>query len=193
VTTSFVPAVTPGTVNRDLFQLVSPADYTPDFVDGGLRRESCTIQRTLGAFSMIPFLAFSDPQEAANNEAAWKAALFIGSAQRVDDAFNLDPTIFDIAFNPLAFAVFCRDWSVMQVFWFCKIGYSVAPDANNVGTQFSWTPADGPMQTAWDVTVKRKLETDEALFLLINSQFNQAPTTEFAGSIEVESRVLLHD
>jgi len=193
VTTAFVPAMLPGAVNRDLFELVSPADYTPDFVDGGLRKESATIQRSLGAFSVIPFLAFSDPQEAANNEVAFKAALFIGSQQRVADSFALDPTIFDIAFNPLAFAIFCRDWSVMQVFWFRKIGYSVAPDANNVGSVYSWVPTDGPMQTAWDVTVKRKLETDEALYLLINSQFNQAPTTEFAGSIDVESRVLIHD
>jgi len=193
VTTCFVPAASPGAVNRDLFELVSPADYTPDWVNGGLRKDSATVQRCVGAFSMIPFLAFSDPQEAANNEVAFKAALFIASEQRVLDTFALAPAEFDIAFNPTTFATFCILWDVMQIFWFRKIGYSVAPDATAVGSVYSWVPADGPMQTSWDITVKRKLEGDEAVWLLINSQFNQAPTTEFAGSIDVESRVLIHD
>jgi len=194
VTTAFTAVKPPATPNRDFFLLVGAADYTADFVDGGLRKESATVVRSVGQVMVKPFLVLGDPQIANSTEVAWKAVLFTASEERIADAFDADPTQFDIAFNPTTFAKFCLDWSVLHVFWFHD--YLVAASGIVEATADISIPATGPSAShseRWDVTVKRKLHTDEGLWLLLNSTAGSTAEPEFACSIDVEARCLIHD
>jgi len=57
----------------------------------------------------------------------------------------------------------------------------------------SRTPQALTGQHEWDVTVQRKLQGDDALWLLINVVFAQTPASEIGGQIDVESRNLIMD
>jgi len=191
LTTAYNIAVPPTVVRRELFQLVGPEDYTQDFLDDTQRRESCTLVRSVGAFAVYPFLSLGDPQD--NNIVDWslKAVLFTASDAAIADTFANDPGSFDIAYNPQTFVDFNRRYQVMQTFWFRRGTYGATGALTAAGD--IWIPPDAPNRESWDVTVKRKLTTDEALWLLINCDFLQSIPTEFGGSIDVESRALIHD
>jgi len=185
ITTAFSEIIAPNTLQQALFQLVGPEDYTPDYLTEGSRKDKCTLVRTVGSFSLLPFIP-ADP--AGITATSYKAALFVAGDKEIDDAFGNDPAQFDIV-NPATFVQFARDFSPMHIFWqdFRQdFRVTLAAVLN------AWPPATS-LRNDWDVTVKRRMEGDQALFLLINHVFTQSPVDEFGGSVEVESRNLIMD
>lgn len=185
ITTAFATNILPNTLSQVLFQLVGPEDYTPDYVDDPNRSERTLLVRTVGSFNMIGQLAA--PTEGNSNVVlSWKAALFIASDKGVDDRLANDPTQFDIT-DPLVFIPFCRDFQPMHIFW---SGYSRQVGFFGTEVEGWYPPAEIPRRD-WDVTVKRRLEGDEALFLLININAAQSPVLATGAFIDVEARNLL--
>lgn len=176
---------------QDLFQLVGPEDYTPDYITEPQRLERSTLLRTVGGFSLVPVMPA--PTTAENNQRSvrtnYKAALFIAGDKQIDDGFANDPGQFEI-FDPAVFVVFCRDFAPMKIFW-----NKYAVWSQDAGTDYGdyWVPPAVTLNEEWDVTVKRKMQGDEGLYLLINGLFQQSHNELFGGSIDVESRNLLND
>jgi len=193
LTTAFEAVKPNGPVNRDFFELVSPADYTPDWVDGGIRSEGATLIRTVGAFQVLPFLSFGTVGPNATNT-QFKAVLFTASERSIDDGFANDPGQFDIAFDPSKYAQFARDFRVLHTFWLRRFTYAVSTsDLATAGAGDVWIPPDVPSSHMWDVTVRAKLSKDEAVWLLINKAFIAGGEITNGGSLEVEARCLIHD
>lgn len=197
-TTAYATSQDNGVVNRDFYELISPLEYTSNFSSGGLRKEHAKFLRTVGQVAVMPRLDLSGTGTPPENdtEVQWKAAIFVASENRLEESFTLDPTQFDIAFNPSTFATFCRDWSVLHVMWFHNYVTAVNPAIVNAAT--SWIPATGQLgapEERWDVKVKRKLTTDDGVWLLVNSQAANSNAAFEVGVAftDVESRVLFSD
>jgi len=175
-----------------LFQLVGPEDYTPDYASEPQRLDKCTLVRTVGSFNLIPLVPeFSNGE----TQTAWKAALFVAGDKQVDDGFANDPLQFSLS-NPAIFPVFCRDFAPMHVFWSNSFnaGNSIVGGSTSTFAQNIWYPPATTGRETWDVGVKRKMQGDDALFLLIDVIFAQNPSTEgIGGFIDVESRNLIMD
>jgi len=177
--------VSPNLIHQQLFQLVGPEDYTPDYAAEPQRLDKCTLVRTVGSFNLIPLVP-EDP--AGITVTSYKAALFVAGDKEIDDALVADPTQFNIIIDT-DFPAFCRSFAPMHIFWQdFRQDYKVTLALVNN----SW-PASTSLKKDWDVTVKRKLQGDDALFLLLNVNFLQSPGDEFGGSISVESRNLIMD
>jgi len=119
----------------------------------------------------------------------YKAALFVAGNSNIEDGFANNPAQFEI-FDPQVFPVFCRDFHPMKIFW--NKWFQWSQDAGADWGDY-WIPPTVSGNEEWDVTVKRRMEGDEGLWLLINGLFLQSEPQEFGGSIDVESRNLLND
>lgn len=170
---------------QHLFELVGPEDYTPDYVNEPQRLEKTTLVRTVGGFTLVPVLVPTTSQRYVRTN--YKAALFVASDSQVADSFAQDPSQYEI-FDPTVFPIFCRNYHPMKIFWNKYFIWS-----QDAGADYGdyWIPPGVTGNEEWDVTVKRKLEGDEGLWLLINGLFIQSEPAEFGGSIDVESRNLL--
>jgi len=175
-------------VNRDLFQLVAPEEYGSELLD--TRRDSATLIRTVGSMYISPFIQLGSPQPNNFVDVLWKAALFTANEKEIDDAFANDPTQFDIQ-SSTVFAEFCSRWSPIQFSWFREFHYGATGALLSAGDV--WMPPYANNYWDWDVGVARKLSGDGSLWLLINSAFLQSVPQDFGGSIDVESRTLIHD
>jgi len=180
------------TQQQALFQLVGPEDYTPDYLTETQRLDKCTLVRTVGSFNLIPLIPdFTNGTVVT----AWKGALFVAGDKQVDDGFANDPLQFSIT-NPSIFPTWCRDFAPMHVFWngtFTRGNHLVGGSLTEFRPGF-WHPPGVTGQVDWDVTVKRKMQGDDALFLLIDIIFAQNPSTEGDGGfIDVEARNLIMD
>jgi len=185
ITTAFDVTVFPQVEQQALFQLVGPEDYTPDYLTEESRKDRCTLVRTVGHFNLGPVI---EPDPDAVTQTLWKAALFVAGDKEIDDAFAADPNQFNIR-QVSEFVPFCRNFPPMHVFWF---GFMQDNSVTLAAVPNRYPPAE-PGHREWDVTVKRKLEGDQALFLLINAIFLQSPQGEIGGVIDVESRNLIMD
>jgi len=190
IATAFDVTVAPSLIQQALFQLVGPEDYTPDYTSEPQRLDKCTLVRTVGSFNLIPLI----PDENGGiNLVSWKAALFVAGDKQIDDSFAADPTQFNIIVDT-TFPPFCRDFAPMHIFW---QDYFTVKNVQPTNSFPQWIPTWIPPSTTgkcdWDVTVKRKMQGDDALFLLINVSFLQFPEDEFGGSIAVEARNLIMD
>jgi len=191
IQTAFEVAKAPLLTNQDLFALVGPEDYTPDYLSEPQRLERSVLVRTVGQFVMRPIIEGSPtPTTQRFALVRYKAALFIAGDKQIDDGFAADPAQFDIAFTPETFVSFCRDYKPLKVFWHKQFTWS-----RDAGADFGdyWVPPTVSGYEEWDVTVKRRMQGDEGLWLLINSAFINTEELEFGGGIEVESRNLLND
>jgi len=192
IATAYFVSVADSVVQQALFQLIGPEDYTPDYAAEPQRKDSCTLVRTVGSFSLVPIV----PQFTnGSTVTAWKAALFVAGDKQVDDGFANDPLQFNIT-APTVFPVFCRDFSPMKIFWSAEFTSGMALVGGSI-TEFRQAlhyPPSEDGKREWDVTVKRKMQGDDALFLLVNVIFAQSPSTEGDGGfIDVESRNLIMD
>lgn len=191
ITTAYDITVPPNLLTQQLFQLIGPEDYTPDYVAEPQRRDKATLYRTVGSFSMLPNIP-ADKDGILT--IAWKAALFVAGDKQIDDAFAADPTQFDIV-NPGDFPPFCRDFSPIHIFWseyFTVANAIVGGSTTEFKTEI-WYPPATSGRKEWDVTVRRKLVGDDALWLLVNCSFLQSPPQEIGGSVDVEARNLIMD
>jgi len=191
ISTAYFVTVAGNVGQQALFQLIGPEDYTPDYTAEISRKDKCTLVRTVGQFSQIPIVEdFSN----AKNNVAWKAALFVAGDKQVDDAFSNDPGQFDIT-SPAVFPTFCRDYAPMHIFWdeWYVIANSIVGGSSTTFATNIWYPPTASGKREWDITVKRKMEGDDALFLLLNITFVQNPTGEIGGALDVESRNLIMD
>jgi len=188
ITTAYNVTAAPNVEQHALFQLIGPEDYTPDYVSEPQRKDRCTLVRTVGSFLLQPNIP--EPADGVII-VAWKAALFVAGDKQVDDAFANDPGQFSLT-SPTVFPPFCRDYAPMHVFWNEYFVVRRALTAVTAST-LVWYPPPSGGRKEWDINVKRKLEGDDALFLLVNAFFTQNPTQEFGGAIDVESRNLIMD
>jgi len=189
ITTAFNVAVAPQVVDNRLFQLVGPEDYIPDYFDEPQRLDRNTLIRTVGSFKLIPVLPQPEELTPAVTIAA-KAALFVAGDKQVDDMAANDPGQFDIT-SPAVFPPFCRDFAPLHVFWSLGaqwLGTNALVDRTSV-----WVPPGETLSRDWDVKVKRRLQGDDALFLLVSVVFLQSEPQTFGGAIDVEARNLLAD
>lgn len=189
ITTAYEVSKAPLVTQQDLFELVGPEDYTPDYVAEPQRMERSTVVRTVGSFTIVPIL--SNPTGAVQraNRVVYKAALFTASDAQVEAVFANDPGQYDII-DSTRFPIFCRDYAPMHIFWFSWLMYS-----QDGGADYGdyWVPPTSRGREEWDVTVKRRMKGDEGLWLLINSVSLQNPVEEIGHTIDVESRNLLND
>lgn len=181
----------PLTTNQDLFQLVGPEDYTPDYFLEPQRIEKSTLMRSVGVFSLKPIIEGTPaPTTQRTVLVRYKAALFVAGDKQIDDSLANDPAQFDIAFSAVNYILFCRDFSPIKIFWHKQFQWT-----RDSGTDYGefWIPPTHSGWEEWDVTVKRKMQGDDALWLLVSSVF--IPTEELVngGSIEVECRNLIQD
>jgi len=189
ITTAYDVAKAPTVTQQDLFELVGPEDYTPDYVTEPQRMEKSTVVRTVGAFQIVPILSNPSGGAQRSNRVIYKAALFTAGDSQITNVFANDPAEFEIL-DPAVFPVFCRDYAPMKVFWLSYFIY-----AQDGGTDWGeyWVPPTSRGREEWDVTVKRRMKGDEGLWLLINSISLQFPVEEIGHTIDVESRNLLND
>jgi len=171
-----------------LFQLIGPEDYTPDYLTEVSRKDKCTLVRTVGDFMISP-IQIIEPDSIV--QPSWKAALFVAGDKEVDDAFANDPAQFDIL-NTATFVPFCRSFSPMHIFWSQYITRTYVATALSA-LHPVWEPPAITGRNPWDVTVKRRMEGDDALFLLINIVIFQQPVDEIGATVDVESRNLIMD
>jgi len=176
---------------QSLFQLIGPEDYTPDYLSEPQRKDKCTLTRTVGSFIMIPVVPPLEGFEVAPFVlTSYKAALFVAGDKQVDDGFANDPGQFAIT-DPAVFPPFCRDFAPLHIFW--AEYFRIAANASIVNPDIEWFPPGITGKIEWDVGVKRKMEGDDALFLLIDHVFLQSEPQTFGGAIDVESRNLIMD
>jgi len=189
IQTAYNVAKAPTILQRDLFALVGPEDYTPDYLSEPQRLERSTVVRTVGHFSITPVMVANTSTQRLNR-VTFKAALFIAGDKEIDDAFAADPAQFDIT-GTTEFVQFCRQYSPMHIFWNAWAQWS-----EDGGTDWGdyWVPPGETLAREWDVSVKRRMKGDDGLWLLINS-ISQVVMgeVEFGHSIDVESRNLLND
>jgi len=190
ISTAYFVDQIPSVIQQQLFQLVGPEDYTPDYLTEPQRLEKCTLVRTVGSFNLQP--TFSTPEVTQTVFTAGKAALFIAGDKHIEDSFANDPAQFNIT-NPLVFPPFCRDFAPMHIFWSWAFGDERRLTGGTGGATAKTRVPPHPGEFPWDVTVKRKLHGDDALWLLINLVFAQSPADEIGGQIDVESRNLIMD
>jgi len=188
ITTAFNVSAPPNAIQQMLFQLVGPEDYTPDYLTEVSRKDRCTLVRTVGDFLISPIQIVA-PDSIV--QPSWKAVLFVAGDKEIDDAFANDPNQFDIL-NTATFVAFCRSFSPMHVFWSQYITRTYVATALSA-LHPVWEPPAISGRNPWDVTVKRKMEGDDALFLLINLVAFQQPVDEIAATVDVESRNLIMD
>jgi len=188
ITTSYFVSVPPNVVQQALFQLIGPEDYTPDYNLEPQRLEKATLYRTVGGFALDP-LGPQDPSSIVRT--FFKAALFVAGDKQVDDGFANDPLQFNIT-NPAIFPTWCRDFAPMHVFWSAWSQWSTGPGTLAPDYEF-WAPSGETLQRTWDVNVRRKLQGDDALYLLVNFGFLRDDDEEIGGAIDVESRNLIMD
>lgn len=189
ITTAYNVAQVPQVTAQQLFQLVGPEDYIPDYTTEPQRLDRNLLVRTVGSFKLIP--VFPTPVEAVPFVVtAAKGALFVAGDKQVDDGFANDPGQFEIT-SPTVFPTFCRDFAPMHIFWGLGAEYR---GNNSVTNDFRWwLPPAETLSREWDVTVRRKLQGDDALWLLLDVVFLQSEPSTFGGAIDVESRNLLAD
>jgi len=121
----------------------------------------------------------------------YKAALFIAGNSEIDDAFGNDPSQFDIAFDPATFVAFCREYAPMHVFW--QRNFILQRDGGSDWGNYWYPPTLSGVED-WDVTVKRKMAGEDALWLLINSASSLVGNEqEFGHALRVEARTLITD
>jgi len=190
IANAFNVTLPPQVTVQSLFQLVGPEDYTPDYVSEPQRLDRSLLVRTVGQFVMVPFNPPTDPEAASSVLTSYKAALFVAGDKQVDDGFANDPGQFEIT-SPAVFPVFCRDFAPMHIFW--AEYFRVFDNASVTVPERVWHPPGITGHVPWDVTVKRRMQGDEALFLLIDCIFLQSAPQDFGGSIDVETRTLLQD
>jgi len=190
ISTAYETALPPTTLQRDLFELVGPEDYTPDYLSELSRSERSTVIRTVGHFQLTPVMV---PQGTTQrvNRVQFKAALFTASDREINDSFANDPQQYEIMF-PLPYVDFCRNHRPMKIFW-----NSWAQWQQDAGSDFGdyWVPPGETLAREWDVKVSRRMQGDEGLWLLINSLsiVTGIEELEFGHTIDVESRNLLND
>lgn len=192
ISSAYFVNIAPNNLDASLFQLIGPEDFTPDYTVETQRKDRCTLYRTVGNFNMIPVIPeFTN----GRNLVVWKAALFVAGDKQVDDAYANDPGQFSIV-DPPVFSTFCRDFSPIHIFWARQFeeGMSIVGGSTTTfAPNWHMPPSVSGQDNSWDVTVRRKLEGDDCLWLLVNNAFIQSPTEEVAGSIDVESRNLIMD
>lgn len=191
ITTAYNVTQAPQVTLQQLFQLIGPEDYTPDYVSEPQRKDKCTLIRTVGRFVLNPVIP---PLEGFEVQpfvlTAMKGALFVAGDKEVDDAFANDPGQFDIQ-SPSVFPTFCRSFSPTHIFW--NEYFQIFANASTVNPDIEWFPPGITGHTTWDINVKRKMEGDDALFLLLDVVFLQSEPQTFGGAIDVESRNLIMD
>lgn len=146
--------------------------------------------RTVGRFVMIPVEPPPSSELASSVITTYKAALFVAGDKQIDDGFANDPGQFVIN-DPAVFPAFCRDYAPIHVMW--NEYFRVRQNASITVPETVWTPPGITGHVDWDVGIKRKLQGDDALFLLINHLWLQSDPQTFGGSIDVESRNLVQD
>jgi len=145
----------------ELFELVSPEDYTDSFPERQ-RKESCVVQRVVG------YIGVDIVADAPGiNATEWCAALIAISDNSLDKIFATTPG--DLVLNdPGTLNVNLTRLNVLQYFW--RKEYSGGFYANPGGTptpflsQFNLQDQNA---REYDITVKRKLTTDMGLWMLI--------------------------
>lgn len=191
IASAFAVSSSPNVVTNHLFQLIGPEDYTPDYASEPQRRDSCTLVRTVGHFSLTALVPLFTN---GRNTFSWKAALFVAGDKQVDDGFANDPGQYDLL-DPTRYVTFTRDYSPMHIFWSSYVDQGNSLVGGSI-TEFRtdiWQPPGQLPYERWDINVKRRMQGDDALFLLINHIFGQSPPEETGGLIEVESRCLIMD
>jgi len=188
LSTAFDVTRDPNVENNDLFELVGPEDYTPDYNLEAQRKDKCTLIRTVGQFRVVPSVP---DMEGGKTLVRWKAMLFAAGDREIENEFLQDPNQFNQN-DPVIWTKLCRDFSPMHIFWQGEVLQEVRVDSLTSST-ITQTPPCEPLKYEWDVRVRRKMEGDTGLWLLISSIFFQSTPGEIGGELEIESRNLIMD
>jgi len=167
---------------------MGPEDYTPDFLTDTQRKEEVLIVRAIGTMVLQPFWNLS----AANfSNITWKSLIYTEGDESVEDGAGNDPAQYQIT-DPQTYVDFCREHNVMNVHPLKS--FVIGQEGGLQSPQYSRHSHPTIATTEWDMTLKRKVKTDGALWLLVAwENANSLSGENILVSIDVDSRVLIHD
>lgn len=185
---SAVPGL--GTRTIDAFILVAQEDYT-DETTGAFRKEEGTFLRTLGR---VTYHVSAGPN--SSNACIWSGAIVKISEESLENTFLNDPQDLNVLESGLR-AVNLSRLDVLHSLPQC--GYSAGFEdlAGGGGVQKA-TGMSVSQFTGWgsmdfDVRVKRRLKTDEAIVFLVTGifQFDQEP--QESAAVVLNSASVIYD
>lgn len=193
---SSIPVVLqPNNDFADLFELVSPEDYSENFDTGSLprRNDTCTIVRTVGR--LLPDLVIGAP---GANGIQWASAIFVRSRSAVLREFQADVSLFYLH-TLAAFSVtttFEENMTRLQPLqWVPDRSYSGAFRPNPGGTCSEFfADINRPHDMVWDFDVRqrRRMKGDEALYMLVSGNI-VCDQDGGAARTDCVARTLIHD
>jgi len=170
----------------DLFELVLPEAYTYDYLEEGARDERAVVVRTLGRADIAP--VSNIPGNATVN---WAAALFVMGESSVEDKFLLNPDEFQINIYDATWPDRIRALDIMRWWPARNVGLQVWRDKDNTAVQN--VISEDRLSFEWDVALRRRMKTDDALWLLIANSGAASPAVEVNVTGSVAARTLIHD
>jgi len=183
-------AVTGGTLAVIGFQLVGPEDYTDGYGDTvSTRQESATVVRSVGRVAMD--LVVGAP---GANGVSWSAALIVEGQNSFENSLAQDATDWILhLYNTRTAILSAKD--TLQLAPIKGFTAAFIPNPGGLCSEFYGNTNFGEFgewHRDYDVTVKRKLKTDDSLIMLVTAQF--VCTVEGnAGYIAINNRTLILD
>jgi len=178
----------------ELMELVSWQDYTDETGLPGNRKETCGVQRVLGQCAVD--LVASTQQ---SNAVFWAAAVIVMSSEALENVFTADPA--DLVLHDAAtFEENITRLNVMQ--WSPTAGYNAVFEVLPQAAGTSFAPATlGPqaangraLEWNFDLNVKRKLHTDESVWMLVTGLVIKTVAEFGLGTfIRTETRSVIYD
>jgi len=175
----------------DLYELLSWRDYTDMvFAATASRQETSLVLRTMGQVE-IDVLAST----LVSNAVQWAAAIIVMGEDNLIGLFA-DPAgpVMLVINDNLTFADNMSRLNILQ--WKPSSGYGGAFLGAGAAT-YAPSVLGGQIPDAitwrWDCKVKRKLKTDESLWLLVSGVVGVTVGDGFGAASHVESRTLFYD
>jgi len=175
----------------DLYELLSWRDYTDMvFAATASRQETSLVLRTMGQVE-IDVLAST----AVSNAVQWSAAIVVLGEDNLIGLFADPAGPIPLVLNDnLTFADNLSRLNILQ--WKPSSGYGGAFLGAGAAT-YAPSVLGGQIPDSivwrWDCKVKRKLKTDESLWLLVTGVVQVTEAEGFGAASHVESRTLFYD
>lgn len=190
------PPVVPPVVWIDLFELVSPADYS---MRPESRNDKSTVLRFIVDFTIDRLV--TTEIGAGQTRLVWAAAIIRMGSEAAENQFGFDVSDFRL-FSEVPYIVGTWEQRVrMDILqfsgaqeWYQTISPGTAPNpdvgaGNQTGTIYS---SSGPRLWHAESSQKRKLARDESLWLLVHA-FDAVAQDPNENNYSVNSRVLIAD
>lgn len=158
-----------------LFELVSPGHYTPDFEQAGtFRQDTCTVVRCTGRVLIDPVLGLGDTAGIR-----YSSALIVMGDESAENTATADAADFFLH-DAATFEQNSGRMNILHMWPFRDYSALFQDAIGFPGVPVSTINLPANVQFDFDVRQKRKLKTDEALWMLVTYDM-----TSFADPISV--------